>query len=65
MAGVQGLRLAIINGLQTAVPLTAGMIGAALGVGPVFWVVAGLLAAGCYAARHKWHTPRDAHSTRP
>lgn len=64
MAEVQGLRLAIINGLQTAVPLTAGMIGAALGVGPVFWAVAGLLAAGCYAARGKWRAARDAHATR-
>ncbi len=64
MAEVQGLRLAIINGLQTAVPLTAGMIGAALGVGPVFWAVAALLAAGCYAGRGKWHAHRNAHATR-
>jgi MFS family permease len=55
---VQGLRLALINGLQTAVPLTAGFIGAALGVGPVFWAVAVLLAAGAYAARKQWHAPR-------
>lgn len=57
MAEVQGLRLAIINGLQTAVPLSAGVIGAAVGVAPVFWVVALLLAGGCYAARNQWRAP--------
>ncbi len=58
MGEVQGLRLSLINGLQTVVPLTAGFIGAALGVGPVFWAVAVMLAAGTYAIREQWHTPR-------
>lgn len=60
MAEVQGLRLAIINGLQTVVPLSAGVIGAAVGVAPVFWVVALLLSGGCYAARGQWQAPRNA-----
>ena len=55
MGEVQGLRLSLVNGLQTVVPLTAGFIGAALGVGPVFWAVAILLAAGTYAIRSAWH----------
>ena len=54
---VQGLRLSLINGLQTIVPFTAGMIGAALGVGPVFWAVAALLASGVWAVRRQWHAP--------
>lgn len=58
MGEVQGLRLSMINGLQTVVPLTAGFIGAALGVGTVFWAVAVLLAAGTYAVREHWHAPR-------
>lgn len=58
MGEVQGLRLSLINGLQTVVPLTAGFIGAALGVGPVFWAVAVLLAWGTWAIREQWHAPR-------
>lgn len=49
-----GLRVMLMNGSQTAVPLFAGAIGAALGVAPVFWVLAAALLAGSYAVRHQW-----------
>jgi len=51
---VVGLRVMLMNGSQTAVPLFAGAIGAALGVGPVFWVLAAALLAGSYAVRRQW-----------
>ena len=49
-----GLRVMLMNGSQTAVPLFAGAIGAALGVAPVFWVLAAALLAGSYSVRHQW-----------
>ncbi len=52
---VVGLRVMLMNGSQTAVPLFAGAIGAALGVAPVFWVLAATLLGGSYAVRHQWH----------
>ena len=51
---VVGLRVMLMNSSQTAVPLFAGAIGAALGVAPVFWVLAAALLAGSYAIRHQW-----------
>lgn len=51
---VVGLRVMLMNGSQTAVPLFAGAIGAALGVAPVFWMLAAALLAGSYAIRHQW-----------
>ena len=58
---VLGLRLSMINGLQTVVPLSAGAIGAAVGVGPVFWALAVILVAGTWATREQWHSPRAKH----
>lgn len=55
---VVGLRVMLMNGSQTAVPLFAGAIGAALGVAPLFWVLAAALLAGSYAVRRQWHRPR-------
>lgn len=49
-----GLRVMLMNASQTAVPLFAGAIGAALGVGPVFWVLAAALLAGSYSVRRQW-----------
>ena len=49
-----GLRVMLMNGSQTAVPLFAGAIGATLGVAPVFWMLAAALLAGSYAVRHQW-----------
>ena len=54
---VLGLRLSLINAMQTVVPLTAGAIGAALGVGPVFWTLAALMVIGAWAARRQWRAP--------
>lgn len=51
---VVGLRVMLMNGSQTAVPLFAGAIGAALGVAPVFLVLAAALLAGSYAVRRQW-----------
>lgn len=42
---VTGLRLTINNVTHIGVPLAAGALGAALGVAPVFWVNAAILAA--------------------
>jgi len=58
---VLGLRLAMINALQTIVPLGAGAIGAALGVRPVFWALATVLIAGTWVTRKQWHAPRAKH----
>lgn len=51
---VVGLRVMLMNGSQTVVPLLAGAVGAAVGVGPVFWGLAAALLAGSYAARGQW-----------
>ena len=51
---VVGLRVMLMNSSQTAVPLFAGAIGAALGVGPVFWVLAAALLGGSYSVRRQW-----------
>ncbi|MBI3374527.1 MAG: MFS transporter [Betaproteobacteria bacterium] len=51
---VVGLRVMLMNGSQTAVPLFAGAIGTALGVAPLFWLLAASLLAGSYAVRRQW-----------
>ena len=48
---VTGLRLTINNITHIGVPLAAGALGAALGVAPVFWVNATLLASSGYLSR--------------
>ncbi|MGA0025294.1 MAG: MFS transporter [Burkholderiales bacterium] len=50
---VTGLRLTINNITHIAVPLAAGSVGALLGVAPVFWASAGILAASA------WLSARD------
>ena len=55
---VLGLRLSLNNAMQTVVPLAAGAIGAALGVGPVFWTLAAMMVIGAWAARRQWRAPR-------
>ena len=45
---VTGLRLTINNITHIAVPLAAGSVGALLGVAPVFWASAGILAVSGY-----------------
>jgi len=41
-----GVRTAMINGSQTAMPLVFGALGSLLGVTPVFWTAAACMAAG-------------------
>jgi predicted MFS family arabinose efflux permease len=43
-----GVRTTVMNASSTALPLASGALGAALGMGPVFWSMAGLLGAGAY-----------------
>jgi len=41
-----GVRTTVMNASSTALPLASGALGAALGMGPVFWAMAALLGAG-------------------
>ncbi len=43
-----GVRTTVMNASSTALPLASGALGAALGMGPVFWSMAVLLGAGAY-----------------
>jgi len=48
-----GIRTTLINASQTFMPLLFGALGAALGVLPVFWATAALMAAGGWFARRR------------
>jgi len=48
-----GIRTTLINASQTFMPLLFGAVGAALGVLPVFWAMAALMAAGSWFARRR------------
>jgi len=43
-----GVRTTVMNASHTVLPLAFGALGAALGMGPVFWSMAALLGAGAY-----------------
>jgi predicted MFS family arabinose efflux permease len=43
-----GVRTTVMNASSTALPLASGALGAALGMGPVFWSMAALLGVGAY-----------------
>jgi predicted MFS family arabinose efflux permease len=43
-----GVRTTVMNASSTALPLASGALGAAVGMGPVFWAMAALLGAGAY-----------------
>ncbi len=43
-----GVRTTVMNASSTALPLGFGALGAALGMGPVFWSMAALLGAGAH-----------------
>jgi predicted MFS family arabinose efflux permease len=43
-----GVRTTVMNASSTALPLTFGALGTALGMGPVFWAMAALFSAGAY-----------------
>lgn len=47
-----GLRLTLVNGTQTFLPTAFGALGSALGIAPVFWSAAALIAGGA------WYTGR-------
>lgn len=56
-----GLRTTLINGSQTVMPLIFGAVGAALGMGPVFWTIAAVLIGGSvFAARVRRQADRRA-----
>jgi len=46
-----GLRVTLLNVSHASVPMLSGALGAAIGVGPVFWVVAACLFAGGWMTR--------------
>ena len=48
-----GMRATMINFSQTTLPLVFGGIGAAVGIGPVFWVMAASLVWGGLVARRR------------
>jgi nitrate/nitrite transporter NarK len=48
---VVGLRMTMANLAQTFVPMMSGAVGAAFGVGPVFWAVAAMLFADAFSNR--------------
>lgn len=50
---VVGLRTTFLNGSHTFLPLVMGALGTALGMTPVFWLMAGSLLAGGWYARRK------------
>ena len=57
---VVGVRTTLMNASHTFLPLLFGAVGAALGIGPVFWTMAGLLFAGGWMAnrRRRDHEPQ-------
>ncbi len=55
---VIGLRMTMANLAQTFVPLLSGAVGAALGVGPVYWAVAACMFGDAWAKRGKLHAPK-------
>lgn len=52
-----GLRVTLLNASHAGVPMISGAVGAAIGVGPVFWVVAASLFAGVWMTRAQWREP--------
>jgi predicted MFS family arabinose efflux permease len=48
-----GLRTSLLNGSHTLIPLASGAASAALGLAPVFWVLAAFLLGGAWFARRQ------------
>jgi MFS family permease len=48
-----GLRTTVLNFIQTTIPLAFGALGTALGMTPIFWAMAVVLAAGTVFARRR------------
>ena len=55
-----GVRAVVLNASHTVLPLAFGGVGAALGMLPVFWAMAALLAGGGVAANRRRGLPRAA-----
>ena len=55
---VMGLRVTVMNSTATAVPLVSGALSAAVGVGPIFWLLAVALLGGSYMRREQWRQSR-------
>ncbi|MGI4778128.1 MAG: MFS transporter [Janthinobacterium lividum] len=56
-----GLRLMVINASSVAMPMLFGSIGAVIGIGGVFWVVGGVIAAGSRGVLGLKIRPRSQH----
>ena len=48
-----GVRTTVMNASHTVLPLAFGALGAALGMGPVFWSMAALLGAGAHLVNRR------------
>jgi len=48
-----GLRTSLLNGSHTLIPLASGAASTAVGMAPVFWVLAGCLLGGAWFARRQ------------
>jgi MFS family permease len=48
-----GLRTMMLNGSHTFIPLVSGALSAAVGTGPVFWLIAAGLGCGAWFARRQ------------
>jgi predicted MFS family arabinose efflux permease len=55
---VVGVRTTMMNVSHTFLPLLFGAVGAALGMGPVFWSMSGLLLTGGWLAGRRRNLPR-------
>ena len=55
-----GVRSVVLNASHTVLPLAFGGVGAALGMFPVFWTMAGALAAGGFVANRRRLSERSA-----
>jgi len=51
---VVGVRTTLMNASHTFLPLLFGAVGAALGIGTVFWAMAAMLMAGGWMANRRW-----------
>ncbi len=49
------MRLTVSYGAHVVIPPAFGVVGAALGLGPIFWTCAGLLVGGAYINRRYGH----------
>ena len=54
VAEASGMRSTVQNGLHTLMPALFGVLGAALGVLPVFWSMGALLGVGSWLSKTRW-----------